>query len=260
MKKIVSNTLVVGTQLIVGGLFLFMLFSGTSVDKKVVLVNNNNLNKMSDAVNELFVIEPKIIDMTKEEVLLGAEELKLLEEEVIEIHNEEVVVEQPVQEVIEDVEQPVEEVVVPVPEPAPVPEPVVVVDPSGYISNASVGFNVTTGNKTYVLSDEDFAMLATVVNCEANRSSKDDILGVVSVILNRADSSRYPNDPVAVVAAPHQFSCYKGVINHNVSDFVKAVVRDALNGIRNNNYYGFRSWSSTGYSNNYIVERGNRYA
>ena len=64
MKKIVSNTLVVGTQLIVGGLFLFMLFSGTSVDKKVVLVNNNNLNKMSDAVNELFVIEPKIIDMT----------------------------------------------------------------------------------------------------------------------------------------------------------------------------------------------------
>ena len=113
MKKIVSNTLVVGTQLIVGGLFLFMLFSGTSVDKKVVLVNNNNLNKMSDAVNELFVIEPKIIDMTKEEVLLGAEELKLLEEEVIEIHNEEVVVEQPVQEVIEIIEQPGEEVVVP---------------------------------------------------------------------------------------------------------------------------------------------------
>ena len=46
-------------------------------------------------------------------------------------------------------------------------------------------------------------MLATVVNCEANRSSKDDILGVVSVILNRADSSRYPNDPVAVVAGDY---------------------------------------------------------
>jgi hypothetical protein len=109
------------------------------------------------------------------------------------------------------------------------------------------------------LSDEDFAMLATVVNCEANRSSKDDILGVVSVILNRADSSRYPNDPVAVVAAPHQFSCYKGVINHNVSDFVKAVVRDALNGIRNNKYLGFRSWWSTNYSDKYVISGGNRY-
>ena len=80
----------------------------------------------------------------------------------------------------------------------------------------------------------------------------------MSVILNRADSSRYPNDPVSVVAAPYQFSCYKGksiVPNETVA----SVMHDALNGVRNNDYYGFRSWQTTSYSDNYIVERGNRY-
>ena len=80
----------------------------------------------------------------------------------------------------------------------------------GYISNAALGFEVTTNNKIYDLSDEEFGVLAAVVSCEAKKTSRDDVLAVMSVILNRADSSRYPNDPVAVVAAPYQFSCYKG--------------------------------------------------
>ena len=123
----------------------------------------------------------------------------------------------------------------------------------------ALGFNVTTDNKTYDLSDEDFAILAAVVSCEANKSSRDDILAVMSVILNRADSSRYPNDPVSVVAAPYQFSCYKGN-SITPNETVATVMRDALNGVRNNDYYGFRSWQSTSYSDNYIVERGNRYS
>lgn len=245
MGKIVSNALIVSTQLIVGFLFLVMLFSNENENSKVVMIQNNNLNKMSDSVAELFVIDNPIIDMTKEELLVSVEEKVVIpEEEPIE---EVVFQETPV---IEEIVPPVEEVVV--------PQPVVVVDPTGYITNPSVGFNVTTGNRTYSLTDEEFAILASVVNCEANRSSKDDILGVMSVILNRADSPRYPNDPVSVVAAPNQFSCYTGNVSP-VSDSVASVVRDALNGIRNNNYYGFRSWQSVGYSNNYIVERGNRY-
>lgn len=244
MGKIVSNTLIVSTQLIVGFLFLVMLFSNENENSKVVMIKNNNLNKMSDSVAELFVIDSPIIDMTKEELLVSVEEKVVIsEEEPI----EEIVV--PETPVIEEVVPPVEEVVVQQP---------VVVDPTGYITNPSVGFNVTTGNRTYSLTDEEFAILASVVNCEANRSSKDDILGVMSVILNRADSPRYPNDPVSVVAAPNQFSCYTGNVSP-VSDLVSGVIRDALNGIRNNNYYGFRSWQSVSYSNNYIVERGNRY-
>lgn len=248
MKKIVSNALIVSTQLIVGGLFLFMLFSDNNENNKVVTIENNNLNKMSDAVNELFIVEHPVIDDTKEEELTVAEEVvdTAIEETPVE---EVVAVEEPAQEVV--VTPPVEEVVV-------APEPVVTVDATGYISKPSAGFNVTTGNKTYTLTDEEFAILATVVNCEANRSSKDDILAVMSVILNRADSSRYPNDPVSVVAAPSQFSCYTGN-GSVVSDFVANVMRDALNGVRNNSYYGFRSWYSS-YSNNYIVENGNRYA
>lgn len=246
MGKIVSNTLIVSTQLIVGFLFLVMLFSNENENSKVVMIQNNNLNKMSDSVAELFIIDNPIIDMTKEELLVSVEEKAVISEEE---QIEEVVV--PETPVIEEVVPPVEEVVV--------QQPVVVVDPTGYITNPSVGFNVTTGNRIYSLTDEEFAMLATVVNCEANRSSRDDILGVMSVILNRADSPRYPNDPVSVVAAPNQFSCYTGNVNYNVSDFVKGVIRDALNGIRNNNYYGFRSWQSVSYSSNYIVERGNRY-
>lgn len=248
MGKIVSNVLIVSTQLIVGFLFLLMLFSEEKDNNKVVMIQNNNLNKMSDSVAELFVVDIPVMDMNKEEELLvaGEENVVITEEAPI----KEVIVEQPpvVEEVV--VAPPVIEEVVPQP---------FVVDPTGYITNLSVGFNVTTGNRTYSLTDEEFAILASVVNCEANRSSRDDILGVMSVILNRADSPRYPNDPVSVVAAPRQFSCYTGTVNYNVSDFVKSVIRDALNGIRNNNYYGFRSWQSVSYSNNYIVERGNRY-
>ena len=56
MKKIVSNVLIVSTQLIVGGLFLFMLFSNKTEDNRVVVVENNNLDKMADAVSELFPV------------------------------------------------------------------------------------------------------------------------------------------------------------------------------------------------------------
>ena len=63
MKKIVTNALIVGLQLIVGGLFLFMLFSDNNEDSRVVVVQNNNLNKMADSVNELFVVEKgKIVE------------------------------------------------------------------------------------------------------------------------------------------------------------------------------------------------------
>ncbi len=91
MKKIVSNILVVSTQLIVGGLFLFMLFSGHTEDGRVVVVDNNNLNKMADAVSELFEVDHAaavVVDTTKEETLVSAEE-KAKEEEAQRIAAEE---------------------------------------------------------------------------------------------------------------------------------------------------------------------------
>ena len=83
MKKIVSNILIVSTQLIIGGLFLFMLFSDNG-DNRNVVVKNNNLDKMADSVSELFVadkLEKQIIDTKKEEELIAEEEAQKKKEE-----------------------------------------------------------------------------------------------------------------------------------------------------------------------------------
>lgn len=256
MKKIVSNVLIVSTQLIVGGLFLFMLFSDSNEDNRVVVVENNNLDKMADAVSELFVVDHVIaedIDAEKEEELIAAEQRKLEEEAKAKAEAEAKAAAE-AQAAAEAARLAQEGAERRAQEEAARNQ--VVVDATGYVSKPALGFNVTTGNRTYALDDNQFAILATVVSCEANRSSKDDILAVMSVILNRAD--RNGIDPVSVVAAPSQFSCYTG---HGTvpSQTVASVMRDALNGVRNNNYYGFRSWSASGYSSNYIVEGGNRY-
>lgn len=263
MRKIVSNALIVSTQLIVGGLFLFMLFSGSNnnKDSRVVVIENNNLDKMSDAVSELFVVDYTVIeniDVHKEEELFDAEQKKIEEEARIKAEEEQKKAEEEARLAAEAEEKrkAEEEAKRRAEEEA---KKLAVVDASGYVSKPALGFNVTTDNKVYELTEEEFGILAAVVSCEANKSSRDDILAVMSVILNRADSSRYPNDPVSVVAAPYQFSCYKGN-SITPNETVAAVMRDALNGVRNNDYYGFRSWQSTSYSDNYIVERGNRYS
>lgn len=91
LKKIVSNVLIVSTQLIVGGLFLFMLFSGNTGDNRVVVVENNNLDKMADAVSVLFEVDHTVsadVDETKVEELVSAEE-KAKQEEAARIAAEE---------------------------------------------------------------------------------------------------------------------------------------------------------------------------
>lgn len=249
MRKIVSNVLVVSIQLIVGGLFLFMLFSDSNKSSRVTVVGNDNLDKMADTVSELFVVDNEVdanVDIYKEEVLVDVEQ-KRLEEEARLKAEAEAEAARLAQEEAERKAQEEED------------RQLTVVDASEYISKPAFGFNVTTDNKIYELTDEEFGILAAVVSCEANKNSKDDVLAVMSVILNRADSGRYPNDPVSVVAAPYQFECYKGK-SIEPSELVAGVMRDALNGVRNNEYYGFRSWQTTSYSDNYIVERGNRYS
>lgn len=252
MKKIVSNVLIVSTQLIIGGLFLFMLFSDSNEDNKVVVVENDNLNKMADAVSELFVadqMEDNVNDTTEVD-LMSEEEKKAQEEAEAKAKAEEEAKRKAEEEAKAKAEA---EAKAKAEEAA---RNAITVSANGYTSKPAAGFNVTTGNRTYSLSDSDFAILATVVNCEANRSSRDDVLGVMSVILNRAD--RNGTSPVSVVAAYGQFSCYTGT-GTTVSESVASVMRDALyNGIRNNKYYSFGSWYSS-VSNNYIANGGNRY-
>ncbi len=135
-----------------------------------------------------------------------------------------------------------------------------------YLNVPEKGFVVTNTNAKYVLSQEDYNLLVAVVSSESNKQ-KDDIMAVISVILNRCDRSG--KTPVEVITAPGQFSGYldgyylrylnaDNTLKSNTT-LVQEVVNDALNGVRNNNYYSFRSWGSTYYSENYVVEYGNRF-
>lgn len=229
MKKIASNLLIVSTQLVVGGLFLFMLFSNGVEDNKVVVVKNNNLNKMADSVSELFVadqLENVVASDTKEVNLMDEEEAakKRAEEEAKKKAEEEAARKKAEEEAARKKAE--EEAARKKAE-----------------SAVSSGYNSSTGHTTYTLSDADFNIVAGVVACEA--TSYEDALGVASVILNRVDSGSYPSTPLAVVSAPSQFSCYGYYLNNpgrfaaNRSNYADEALRVALSGTRNNNFYSF---------------------
>ena len=57
------------------------------------------------------------------------------------------------------------------------------IDISKYHNNIANGFEVTTGNLTYQLCDEDIELLCAIVSAESDKSY-DDALAVISTILN----------------------------------------------------------------------------
>lgn len=79
MKKIVTNVLVVGVQLIVSGLFLCLLFSDSNMENKVVVAHNDNMNKMADSVSLLFDEEKNL----SETLVNDNEEVELLSAEKV---------------------------------------------------------------------------------------------------------------------------------------------------------------------------------
>ena len=96
----------------------------------------------------------------------------------------------------------------------------------------------------------------------------EDSIAIISTILNRCENSTWINDygtnPVRQATAPGQFSVYSSGVysafaNGKAPETVQTAVLDALNGLRNHNYLGFNSNSSTNYSNNMITSTGNRY-
>ena len=141
------------------------------------------------------------------------------------------------------------------------------IDISKYHNNLANRFEVTTGNLTYQLCDEDIELLCAIVSAESDKSY-DDALAVVSTILNRCERSNWISshgrDPIAQATAPNQYvvyqhGSYKRYLNGKAPQTVKQAVMDALNGVRNHNYCSFRSNGSTSYSNNMITATGNRY-
>ena len=249
MKKIVSNGLIVSTQLIVGALFLFMLFSDGDENNKVVVVENNNLNKMADAVTELFIEEevPKatmVVEDKEEELLDAKEAAKRAEEEAAKKKalEEEAAKKKAAEEAKKKEEEEARK---------------------AEEAKKAASVSPSSGNNAYNLSDNDFNVVAGVIACEA--TGYDDALGVASVILNRVDSGSYPNTPLGVVSAPGQFSCYGYYLNNpgryasKRSSYADNALRTALSGTRNNSFYSFNYYCAEGYSCTQIGVNGNYY-
>ena len=250
MRRTVPSLMVNALQLLIVGLFFgTVLNDNVKVEKHVSTIHNQNLDKIANSVSLLF--DEEVIDK-KEEV----ESLDLTPQELPSIDAP--------TESNEEVPEDIEEVV---------STPLVSIDASKYTDNIEMGFKVTEGNQNYSLGDYEFDVVVAVVAGEFDKVS-DDALGVMSVILNRCDNNTWRswagNSPYLQVIKAGQFEVYfagyylaympggsqYGGVKYNIA---KQAVIDGLNGIRNNNYLGFRAWHVSSYSDKYIVNGGNRY-
>lgn len=225
-------------------------------DMYVSTVHNDNLQKIATSVSLLFESEENNIDLFDSKLdELVFEELPSIEK--LDNFDDIIYEEETSEKVIDKGESSL----------------LVSIDASKYKSDDSMGFVVTENNKQYELDDYEFNVVVAVVAGEFDKVI-DDALGVVSVILNRCDSSEWVdwagNSPYQQVIKAGQFEVYfkdyylsympggkyYGTDKYNIA---KQAVIDGLNGIRNNKYLGFRAWYVSSYSNNYIVTGGNRY-
>lgn len=254
MRRTIIGMMVIGCQLMIVGFFFGTVFNNdVRVEKHVSTVHNDNLNKIAKSVSLLFENEEETLPVSKtidEMVLEELPSIEKLDEEVKKIDNNENNQENEVQST-----------------------PLSSVEASKYSSNEPMGFVVTEGNRTYSLNDYEFNVVVAVVSGEFDKNS-DDALAVVSVILNRCDSDTWRqwagDTPYKQVIRAGQFEIYfsgdymkympggaqYGTEKYNIA---RQAVLDGLNGIRNNNYLGFRAWWISSYSDKYIVVGGNRY-
>ena len=248
MLKKIFRLMLIGSQIGLVGLFVTINYSEEiDTQKYVSIIHNENLNKIAKAVNLLFEEEiiPTYEDVSSEVV----EDLPSVEK---------------YEDIVETVEDNIEE---------SVRIPLVSVDASKYKDNLSMGFRVTENNKNYTLTDEEFDVVVAVVAGEYG-GDLNDALAVVSVILNRCDSKTWSSwmgsNPYKQVIAKGQFEVYlkdyylaymPGGSKYGSTKYevAKQAVIDGLNGIRNNDYLGFRAWYLTNYSSKYVTVGGNRY-
>ena len=141
------------------------------------------------------------------------------------------------------------------------------IDITKYSNYPEKGFEVTTGNLCYELSEADIELLCAIVSAESDKTY-DDALAVITTILNRCETDNWirshGTDPIAQATAPNQFvvyqhGSYKKYMNGNAPETVVQAVKDALAGVRNHKYLSFRSNGTTSYSDNMISPTGNRY-
>ena len=250
MSRKVSNLIVIVSQLLIVGLFFVTSFNDEIIiEKHVSTIHNDNLNKIANSISLLF--EEEEIPVLDDILINEVEELPSIEQ------------------INDNKNDTVKEVIIEKNSSVPLKS----ADVNKYINNESMGFKVTDDNKEYELTEDEFNVVVAVVAGEFGKDLND-ALGVVSVILNRCDSKVWASwagkTPYTQVIKKGQFEVYQkgyylsympGGNKYGSSKYeiAKQAVMDGLNGIRNNEYLGFRAWYLSNYSNKYIVSGGNRY-
>ena len=102
MNKMAAKLITISSQILIVSLFLIVLFSGDTKQDKVIIVGNNNLDKMADSVSSLFVEEEMLLNSIDDSVIdpLTEDSVEEQDEEAVTFDNSEL----PVQEeaVVED--------------------------------------------------------------------------------------------------------------------------------------------------------------
>lgn len=102
-------------------------------------------------------------------------------------------------------------------------------------------------------STDDLVLLAALLQCEAGTSNYDSLLAVATVVMNRVESSRFPNTLYGVIYQNGQFSptwngSLKRVLSKGPASLCYTAARDALGGKRlskvENCLYFNASWAT----------------
>jgi N-acetylmuramoyl-L-alanine amidase len=174
-------------------------------------------------------IEPQVIISTE-----------IIEEPAIEVEQ---IVEEPI-EIVEEIEPVVEEI----PKPAEPIRPVETVIETQPITNSTT------------LSDSDIDLIALVTMAEAEGESELGKRLVIDVILNRYDSTRFPNTINGVVYARNAFECMtNGRVNRcHVREDIRQLVVEELTSRTNSNIHYFRTNHYHGFGKP-VLSEGNHY-
>lgn len=120
-------------------------------------------------------------------------------------------------------------------------------------AQAAAGLNEIFGGTPYSASEADFAVLSAIIYCEAGGETYDAQLAVGSVVMNRVQSSSYPNSITEVVMqnngkvwqfSPVQSGRFQTVLsNGSASAKSKQAAQEVLDGYRNTQFFNFMTVS-----------------
>ena len=110
----------------------------------------------------------------------------------------------------------------------------------------SDGTDFWESENQYDYEDQDLALLAGIIQAEAGSQPYEGKIAVGSVVMNRVESSRFPNTISGVIYSPHQFTPAGSgrlavILAEGPNEECMQAARDVLNGTRNVTNLYFKS-------------------